>query len=231
MPLIPFISKEQAEKEGIYCSFTDSAADFSMDREQVFIQNIDQKQVANFSKDSNSSYDLRIGSEFWDSNGFRSITEGMEIKIKPKEFFCVKTIEYIHIPKNRFGIIVSKVSCLKKGYGVTTTKIDPGYAGELAIYVFNFSSKTIKINQGDKFCSLIIIDSVNGIIPYDKEPKILPRGKEWNWKKRITLSLVIAILALIVAIIGVARDIISLGYNEENNLRNNNRKTEQQIDK
>jgi dCTP deaminase len=224
MSLIPYISKEQSKITKLPCSYVESAAGFDMNSDKVMIQNIDESQVEEFSKESNSTYDLRVGSEYWDSFGFRSIAEGGKIDIKPNKFFCVKTIEHIQIPKTRFGMIVSKVSSLAKGYGVTTTKIDPGYNGELVIYVYNYSPKSVSLKYGEKFCSLIIIDSAKGIIPYNKIPKQTPRIKEMSWWDRIDKLLLISIIALIISLFILLRDLTDLkifGWNDGAKEKNN----------
>ncbi|MCD4652113.1 MAG: hypothetical protein K8S56_10075 [Candidatus Cloacimonetes bacterium] len=176
MPLIPFINEKLAEKYDLNETFTESELESkSINKENILILgNYDDLQINDFRINSNSAYDLRVGDEYWCREVSFSLQKGDEITLKPGDFFCVQTIESIIMPKFRVGLIVSKVSALLNGFGVTTTKVDPGYRGPLVIYTYNYSSKNVKLKWGDKFCSLLIFSVDEDIIPYAKEAKKVP---------------------------------------------------------
>lgn len=203
MTTIPFTEK---------VSFVLSNNDYDKNDDKILIINSDKEQIETYRKKtgSNTTYDLRIGSAYRDVRKAQpSAIDTNPIKIKPKMFIEVQTEECVKFPLNRTGRISSKVSILKKGLGVFPTNIDPGYEGQLIIYVCNFGNETVFLKPKTKFCS-IIVESVTGTAnAYDKAAKMLigeePRNlidRISNWIKynTLTISVIINILMLMATI-------------------------------
>lgn len=68
----------------------------------------------------------------------------------------IQTEESIYISKNYCGTYHTKVSLVSKGLSSISTTLDPCYFGTSLIAINNQSDKTIKLNVGDTFCSLML---------------------------------------------------------------------------
>lgn len=203
MAVIPFISTSKENQ-----TIVQKKEDFDKDGNNVLILNADDEQLKNFNAGSvsNTSYDLRIGSIYWDVRkvNARRLEKGV-IKLKPKMFVEIETKEFVKFPITKAARISSKVSMLRKGLGVFPTNVDPGYEGELVIYVCNFGNETVELKPDTKFCALRM-ETVEGLAnPYHRSGKKV-RGKEkegygryFQWIKYNTtlISIIINILMLI----------------------------------
>jgi hypothetical protein len=87
--------------------------------------------------------------------------------------------------------------------------VDPGYIGHLLITVFNLGKKTVTLKKGDPFCTLYVLQVLEGVRPYDKVPKALPGvSKRGIWQgvrdliernpSLLTLLLIIATFVLVI---------------------------------
>lgn len=106
----------------------------------------------------------------WDLYSLKSI------KLEPLEIAEVPTGLRICIPEGFFAQTAPRSSGAKRGLMPLLTVFDAGYTGPLAPLVVNLSKKTLKIEEGEKFCQLII----GAVIPVKWElvnslPKT-PRG-------------------------------------------------------
>lgn len=76
------------------------------------------------------------------------------IFVKAKDTVLIVSNEYIVVPKNIAGYVVSRVSKVSEGFGHISTSIDPNWKGALLIGLSNPSSKPIKVfvgnNSGEK---------------------------------------------------------------------------------
>jgi deoxycytidine triphosphate deaminase len=151
----------------------------------IFIQNFDESQVTN-TDSSNATYDLRVGAEYKDhrdSNKFE-LSDDSLIYLQPGSAVIIETLENVQLPESRFGHIVPKVSLLQSGLSNTSSKIDPGYSGNLSITVFNLGKRTVTLKKKQQFCTLYILDIQAGVIPYSKPPKkILGTPRKSNLDK------------------------------------------------
>jgi len=179
MAIIPFIfSSNDVEKERNTVFDLDSDFDH-YHNDAVLVRNLDSKQFITGYRASNCSYDLRIGRYYVDhrKEGQIDLSEDdPNIKLRPGGAVIIETEEYVEFPPSRFGQILPKVTLLKKGISNTTSKIDPGYKGNLLITVFNLGRQTVILKMGEPFCSMIVQDVNPPAIPYTKEP-IKPIGK------------------------------------------------------
>lgn len=77
------------------------------------------------------------------------------IKIKPGDFFLVKTIEKINLPLNLSAVIIPRTTTFRSGIFIRTGPIQPGYQGELTFGLKNEGSVTVKIEMGARIVHVI----------------------------------------------------------------------------
>lgn len=77
------------------------------------------------------------------------------IKIKPGDFFLVKTIEKINLPLNLSAVILPRTTTFRSGLFIRTGPIQPGYSGELTFGLKNEGPITVEIEMGARFTHLI----------------------------------------------------------------------------
>lgn len=170
MSIVPLILS--GDDQTIVTSQKDFQLKNGIDGNVIYINQLDSTQLHN-DNEANSSYDLRVGAEYRDHRDIHKLElgEGGTIKLLPRSAVVIQTEEHVHFPKNRFGQILPKVGLLQDGISNTTSKVDPGYHGNLNITIFNLGQRTIHLKRGQKFCSLVIHEILPGSRPYDKQPK------------------------------------------------------------
>lgn len=68
----------------------------------------------------------------------------------------VKTGVHLILPEGMFAQVNTRSSFGKNGYYVHHGVIDPGYTGEISIFVFNLCGTTeLKIKKGDKIAQIV----------------------------------------------------------------------------
>lgn len=77
------------------------------------------------------------------------------IKIKPGDFFLVKTIEKINLPVNLSAVIIPRTTTFRSGIFIRTGPVQPGYSGELTFGLKNEGPVTVEIEMGARFVHLI----------------------------------------------------------------------------
>ena len=77
------------------------------------------------------------------------------IKIKPGDFFLVKTIEKINLPINLSAVILPRTTTFRSGLFIRTGPIQPGYSGELTFGLKNEGPVTVEIEMGARFVHVI----------------------------------------------------------------------------
>ncbi len=77
------------------------------------------------------------------------------IKIKPGDFFLVKTIEKINLPVNLSAIILPRTTTFRAGLFIRTGPIQPGYCGELTFGLKNEGPITVEIEMGARFVHVL----------------------------------------------------------------------------
>jgi dCTP deaminase len=141
----------------------------------IFIRNLQRSQLID-TRSSNVTYDLRVGDEYRDHRDTNKteLPDGEGVRLDPGAAVIIETMEEVGFPKSRFGHIVPKVTLLQQGISNTSSKIDPGYRGNLLITVFNLGKKTVFLKKGEPFCTLYVLDVGPDVIAYDKKGKKLP---------------------------------------------------------
>lgn len=77
------------------------------------------------------------------------------IKIKPGDFFLVKTIEKINLPINLSSVIIPRTTTFRSGLFIRTGPIQPGYSGELTFGLKNEGPITVEIEMGARFVHVL----------------------------------------------------------------------------
>jgi len=77
------------------------------------------------------------------------------IKIKPGDFFLVKTIEKINLPINLSAVIIPRTTTFRSGLFIRTGPIQPGYSGELTFGLKNEGPITVEIEMGARFVHVL----------------------------------------------------------------------------
>lgn len=75
------------------------------------------------------------------------------IYVKAKDTVLVVSREFISMPSNIAGYVVSRVSKVSEGFGHVSTSIDPNWKGALLIALSNPSNKPIKVYVGEDNCN------------------------------------------------------------------------------
>ena len=77
------------------------------------------------------------------------------IKIKPGDFFLVKTIEKINLPLNLSAVILPRTTTFRSGLFIRTGPVQPGYEGELTFGLKNEGPVTVEIEMGARFVHVL----------------------------------------------------------------------------
>jgi deoxycytidine triphosphate deaminase len=73
------------------------------------------------------------------------------IKIKPGDFFLVKTIESVNMPANLTASITPRSTTYRSGLFLRTGNVPPGYCGGLTFGLKNEGPVTVEIEMGARF--------------------------------------------------------------------------------
>ncbi len=84
------------------------------------------------------------------------------IKIKPGDFFLVKTIEKINLPLNLSAVIIPRTTTFRSGLFIRTGPIQPGYQGELTFGLKNEGPITVEIETGARFVHVLFHEVKGG---------------------------------------------------------------------
>lgn len=76
------------------------------------------------------------------------------IKIKPGDFFLVKTIESVNTPQNLTGSITPRSTIYRSGLFLRTGNVPPGYCGGLIFGLKNEGPVVVEIEMGARFVHL-----------------------------------------------------------------------------
>jgi deoxycytidine triphosphate deaminase len=73
------------------------------------------------------------------------------IKIKPGDFFLVKTIESVNMPQDLTASITPRSTTYRSGLFLRTGNVPPGYCGGLTFGLKNEGPVTVEIEMGARF--------------------------------------------------------------------------------
>ena len=110
------------------------------------------------------SIDLKVGDQWSEkygptSNEMHTIgDEGM--RIQRHESIVVTAAENIRVPHNMYGVLVPTGSLfLDKGIMIAPAKVEPSFAGNLKLRLFNTTSLKHTLKKGDKLGSVIFFST------------------------------------------------------------------------
>jgi deoxycytidine triphosphate deaminase len=84
------------------------------------------------------------------------------IKIKPGDFFLVKTVEKINLPINLSAVILPRTTTFRSGLFLRTGPVQPGYQGELTFGLKNEGPITVEIEMGARFAH-VLFHEIKGV--------------------------------------------------------------------
>jgi len=73
------------------------------------------------------------------------------LKIKPGDFYLVKTIEAVNMPQNLTASITPRSTTYRSGLFIRTGNVPPGYCGGLIFGLKNEGPVTVEIEMGARF--------------------------------------------------------------------------------
>jgi deoxycytidine triphosphate deaminase len=76
------------------------------------------------------------------------------IKIKPGDFFLVKTIESVNMPQDLTASITPRSTVYRSGLFLRTGNVPPGYCGGLIFGLKNEGPVTVEIEMGARFAHI-----------------------------------------------------------------------------
>lgn len=133
------------------------------------VENLSERELTN---PEGTGFDLRLGEVFKisgkaflgethrqtpDINSVKVYNEKKpsSIKVKPGDFYLVKTIEKINLPLNLSAVIIPRTTTFRSGLFIRTGPIQPGYSGELTFGLKNEGPVTVEIEMGARFVHLV----------------------------------------------------------------------------
>ena len=138
-----------------------------------------------------ASVDLRLGNSFLKVN--ENLTEVMtlndkleyislekeEIIIPPHSFLLASTMEYIELPDNLTAFVEGRSSIGRMGLFIQNAGwVDPGFAGQITLELYNANRLPIKLISGRRICQLVFARM-------DKQAEMPYNGKYMNQKNAV----------------------------------------------
>lgn len=127
------------------------------------VENLSQRELTN---PEGAGFDLRLGEVYKiKGNAFlgethrktaeiklvKAYKKDKSIKIKPGDFFLVKTVESVNMPANLTASITPRSTTYRSGLFIRTGNVPPGYCGGLIFGLKNEGPITVEIEMGARF--------------------------------------------------------------------------------
>jgi deoxycytidine triphosphate deaminase len=130
------------------------------------VENLSERELKN---PEGAGFDLRLGEVFkiTGKKAFLGITERhtadvkvikkfnpkkkSSIKIKPGDFYLVKTVEDVNMPDNLTASITPRSTTYRSGLVLRTGNVPPGYCGGLIFGLENAGPVNVEIELGSRF--------------------------------------------------------------------------------
>ncbi len=77
--------------------------------------------------------------------------------LAPSATLIGQTMEFMTIPVTCQGMIAQRSSLVRLGIHVSSSLINPGYSGNLPLFISNRSARPIRIHSGLPFCQLVLM--------------------------------------------------------------------------
>ncbi len=139
----------------------------SLVKTKKLVENLSKRELEN---PEGAGFDLRLGEVFKikgkaflgethrqtaDITSVKIYGKDKSIKIKPGDFFLVKTIEKINLPLNLSAVILPRTTTFRSGLFLRTGPVQPGYSGELTFGLKNEGPITVEIEMGARFVHIL----------------------------------------------------------------------------
>ncbi|WP_455368316.1 dCTP deaminase [[Eubacterium] cellulosolvens] len=91
-----------------------------------------------------------------------------EVTLKPSECRLIATREKVKLSPKILGILHIRSSFAREGLFASLALVDPGFKGQLTIALLNAGKNNLRINLGESFLQLSLIQMTSGVEkPYD----------------------------------------------------------------
>lgn len=206
---------------------------------QIFIVYDEDKTSKEMVKVDDFSLDITLGKSWNENYSYNDkglfLIEDQKITILPNTSVVVTIREYIKMPYNKFGIVLSTGSLfLQQGIQIPSAKVEPGYSGLLKLRLVNSSNDKVTLYQNQKIASIVFfqtnhtppfieaINSESTNIPHKgRLKKIMTWIKQQGWAQGLQLCLVI------VGIITIILSVLNFGYGVYKDINTNTTPTSQ----
>ena len=137
-------------------------------KKEGLIKNLSERELVN---PEGPGFDLRVGEVFkLKGSGFLGVSErqtpdaelvasieagAKKIKIKPGEYFLVRTIEEVNLRDNIFAHIYSRTTLFRSGLQLLTGKVGPGYYGKLTFGLKNLGEAHFDLELGARIAFIV----------------------------------------------------------------------------
>lgn len=136
-------------------------------KDEKLVEGLSERELTN---PEGTGFDLRLGEVFEisgeaflgethrktpDITSVAKVGVQKSIKIKPGDFFLVKTIEKINLPIILSATILPRTTTFRSGLFLRTGPVQPGYQGELTFGLKNEGPITVEIEMGARFVHII----------------------------------------------------------------------------
>ena len=115
--------------------------------------------------------DARVPTKAYEGDAGFDLYSVEDVTVYPQQQVEVDCGISLGLPFEYFGLILTRSSYGKNQIQVHHGVIDPGYRGNISVFIYNLGRKSYKIKKGDKIAQLVILP-----IPFVtfKETNILP---------------------------------------------------------
>jgi|SRR5581483_6305607 len=138
-------------------------------KKKKLVENLSERELTN---PEGTGFDLRLG-EVYKISGKAFLGEThrqtpditsikvydpkkkSSIKIKPGDFYLVKTVEKLNCPINLSAVILPRTTTFRSGLFLRTGPVQPGYSGELTFGLKNEGPITVEIEMGARFVHIL----------------------------------------------------------------------------
>src|SRR5699024_5292341 len=116
-----------------------------------------------------ASIDLTLGNHFLlpktPKRGVQPLSTAIEynkiqaekVTIPPKSFGLATTVKYIEIPTDKTGLVQGRSSIGRASLFIQKAGwVDPGFAGQITLELFNANDFALEINVNQRICQLVL---------------------------------------------------------------------------
>jgi len=131
-------------------------------KEKKLVENLSERELNN---PEGAGFDFRIGELYQASGkGFLGVQERetpktnllskfkegetVKVKLEPKTYYLMKTIEKVNLPENLVAIFTPRSTLYRSGVYIFGGQSSPGYCGELTMGIYNFRDEAFELEMG-----------------------------------------------------------------------------------